>query len=179
MQALEFWKAVTADRANLLERLIGLLEEHRIRYCVIGGQAVNAYSEPVVTLDLDIAIALDQLELARNVLQQEFKVRECPHRLNLSALGSDLRVQIQANPETFSYIDRATEKYVLGLRLPVAAIEDVLEGKIRVAQELTRRPSRQIKDLADIARLLEAQPDLERMIPTDIRARIEAAQAKG
>ena len=52
MRALEFWKTITVDKSNLLERLIALLDEHRIRYCVIGGQAVNAYVEPVVTLDL-------------------------------------------------------------------------------------------------------------------------------
>jgi hypothetical protein len=28
---------------------------------VIGGQAVNAYAEPVVTLDLDLAIAIEQI----------------------------------------------------------------------------------------------------------------------
>jgi hypothetical protein len=36
MQALEFWKAVTVDHANLLESLIRLLDEHKaksIRTC--------------------------------------------------------------------------------------------------------------------------------------------------
>ncbi len=51
MQALAFWKAVTLDQANLLERLIDLLDENEIRYCVIGGQGVNAYIEPLVSLD--------------------------------------------------------------------------------------------------------------------------------
>src|SRR6185312_6598996 len=51
------WKAVTKDHANLLESLIQLLNEHKVKYCVIGGQAINAYAEPVVTLDLDLAIA--------------------------------------------------------------------------------------------------------------------------
>ena len=45
MQALEFWKTVTVDRANLLESLITLLNEHGVKYCVIDGQAVNAYAE--------------------------------------------------------------------------------------------------------------------------------------
>ncbi len=30
MQALEFWKTVTLDHANLLESLIGLLHEHKV-----------------------------------------------------------------------------------------------------------------------------------------------------
>jgi len=50
MQALEFWKTVTVDHANLLESLIGLLNDHGVKYSVIGGQAVNAYAEPVVSL---------------------------------------------------------------------------------------------------------------------------------
>jgi hypothetical protein len=54
MQAYTFWKIIAMDHANLLERLIALFDEHGIRYCVIGGQAVNAYAEPLVSLDLDL-----------------------------------------------------------------------------------------------------------------------------
>ncbi|MCS7039501.1 MAG: hypothetical protein NZP34_07855 [Caldilineales bacterium] len=52
MEALTFWKTVTMDTANLLERLMAFLRERGIRFCVIGGQAVNAYVEPLVSLDL-------------------------------------------------------------------------------------------------------------------------------
>lgn len=44
MQALEFWKTVIVDRSNFLESLIAALASHQIRYSVIGGQGVNAYS---------------------------------------------------------------------------------------------------------------------------------------
>jgi hypothetical protein len=47
LKALEFWKAVTLDQANLLESVIQLLNEHKVKYCVIDGQGVNAYAEPV------------------------------------------------------------------------------------------------------------------------------------
>ena len=57
VRALEFWKAVTVDRADFLESLVALLREQGIRYCVIGGQAVNAYVAPVVSLDLDLVVA--------------------------------------------------------------------------------------------------------------------------
>jgi hypothetical protein len=49
MQALTFWKTITMDYSNLLENLIDLLKKHDIRFCVIGGQAVNAYAEPLVS----------------------------------------------------------------------------------------------------------------------------------
>ena len=43
MQALEVWNAVTMDKSNSLDNLIALLSGRQIRYCVIGGQGVNAY----------------------------------------------------------------------------------------------------------------------------------------
>ena len=172
MKALEFWKTVTNDRANLLERLIGLLEEHEIRYCVIGGQAVNAYVEPVVTLDLDIVVAVDQMELAREILGQEFKLKEFPFSLNITVPGSDVRVQIQRNPELYGIVDRASRKDVLGISLPVAALPDLLRAKIEAAREPTRRGSKRLKDLSDIQRLMESYPEIDPLIPPDIREKL-------
>jgi hypothetical protein len=42
VRAHTFWKTVVGDRADFLDRLIGLLADHDIRYCLVGGQAVNA-----------------------------------------------------------------------------------------------------------------------------------------
>src|SRR5690242_14336668 len=84
MQALEFWKIVTVDHANLLESLISLLNQHRIKYCVIGGQGVNAYAEPVVSLDLDLAMAVEQMSEVERLLREHFAVKRFPHSLNAS-----------------------------------------------------------------------------------------------
>jgi hypothetical protein len=64
--------------------------------------------------------------------------------------------------------DRASEKDVLGLRLPVARVEDVLQGKIWAATDKDRRPSKRRKDLLDIERLVEAFPHLESSVPPDL-----------
>ena len=37
MRALEIWKVVTVDKSGFLDRMVGLLGEHWIRYCVVGG----------------------------------------------------------------------------------------------------------------------------------------------
>ncbi len=37
------------DRANFLEDMLDMLEEHRIRYCVIGGQGVHSYADPLTS----------------------------------------------------------------------------------------------------------------------------------
>src|SRR5271156_324068 len=160
MQALAFWKAVAMDKSNFLEGLIGLLAEQHIRYCVIGGQGVNAYAEPLVSLDLDLVVAVDQMAEVERMLGDRFHLERFPHSLNVSEPGSQLRVQIQTDPRYFDFPSRSAEQEVLGLRLPVASIEDVLDGKIWAAQDPERRPSKRRKDLLDIERLLETHARL-------------------
>ena len=103
MQALTFWKTVVVDKADLLEKLVGLLADHEIRYCVVGGQAVNAYVEPLVSLDLDLAIASGEMAKLEALLGSVFTVERFPHRLNVTLPGSDLRVQIQTDPRYASF----------------------------------------------------------------------------
>ena len=52
--------------------------------------------------------------------------------------------------------------------------EDVLQGKVWAAGDETRRPSKRQKDLADIARLLEAFPELRPTVPAAILDRLIA-----
>lgn len=172
MRARAFWKAITVDRSNLLERFFALLQERRVRFCLIGGQALNAYVEPVVSLDLDVVVASDQLSDLETALGDRFTLERFAHSLNLAEAGSDLRVQIQLDPRYASFVDRASQRDVLGFRVPVAAIEDLLQGKVWAAQDETRRPSKRQKDLADIARALEAFPELRAGVPADVLARL-------
>lgn len=172
MRALAFWKVVTVDQAGFLERLITLLTDQRIRYCVVGGQAVNAYAEPVVSLDLDLAIAMDDLPRAEALMRDAFRVEPFPHSLNLSTPGSDLRVQVQTDPRYAPFVERAGVREVLGLRLPVAHLEDVLQGKLWAVMDPARRPSKRQKDLADIARLVEAHPTLRGQLPPEVLAKL-------
>jgi len=172
MQALAFWKAVAMDKSDFLEGLIALLAEHHIRYCVIGGQGVNAYAEPLVSLDLDLVVAVEQMDEVEKRLGSRFHVERFPHSLNISEPNSQLRVQIQTDPRYLDFPSRSAEQEVLGLRLPVAAIEDVLKGKIWAAQDPERRASKRHKDLLDIERLIETHPKLRGQVPQDILARL-------
>jgi len=160
------------DQSNLLENLISLLNEQGIRFCVIGGQAVNAYVEPLVSLDLDLVVAVDQLEQVEALLESHFDLKRFPHSLNVAVSGSDLRVQIQTDERYSSFVEQAVVRTVLGLELPVASVEDVLQGKIWAALDPERRGSKRQKDLADIARILEKYPELRLKVPQEIRARL-------
>ena len=172
MQALEFWKSVTVDHANLLESLLSLLSQHSINYCVIDGQGVNAYVEPVVSLDLDLAIAVDQMSEVERLLDQHFTVERFPHSLNASVVGSQLRIQIQTDRRYSEFVHAAEVHDLLGLQLPVARLEDVLKGKIWAAMDPERRASKRQKDLADISRLLEKYPRLRTQVPAEILDRL-------
>jgi hypothetical protein len=138
---------------------------------VIGGQGVNAYAEPLVSLDLDLVVAVDQLEEVEKLLGGRFHLERFPYSLNVSEAGSQLRVQIQTDPRYFDFPGRSAERDVLGLLLPVASIEDVLAEKLWAAQDLERRASKRRKDLLDIERLIEAHPQLRGQVPVDILAR--------
>ena len=168
MRAQSFWKTVTMDDSDLLHDLISLVDENQAHYCVIGGQAVNAYAEPLVSLDLDIVIAAEDLARVEALCREVFTVERFPHSINLSKSESDLRVRIQTDPRYFSFTEHASPKTVLGVTLPVARVEDVLQGKIWAVSDHSRRGSKRQKDLADIARLLEGYPDLRDQVPTSI-----------
>ena len=172
MKSSAYWKAVLMDRDNVLEGFLEAPQRTGIRYCLIGGTGVNSYAYPVVTEDLDIAVAAADIDVLQTAMSQRFRVRRFPHRINVSSPDSRLQIQIQTDERYFSLVDGAQLREVLGLHLPVARIEDVLQGKVWDAQDSTRRPSKQLKDLSDIARLLEVSPDLRRLVPDEILAKI-------
>lgn len=174
MKASTFWKTVVDDRSDFLERIVSFLEEEVVRYCVIGGQGVNAYADPVVSLDLDIVVAVEQIPEVEALLARQFKVERFEHSLNVSAAGSDLRLQIQTDPRYFDFVERSAAHDVLGMTLQVADVADVLQGKVWAASDPTRRASKRLKDVADIARIVEAYPALRERLPEDIRRRIDA-----
>lgn len=172
MQALTFWKAVTLDQANLLDHLIHLLNENDIDYCVIGGQGVNAYVDPLVSLDLDLVVAVDQIEQCEALFAEYFSVQRFTHSINISMPESDLRVQIQTDPRYASFVERSEIRDVLGMPMAVANVQDVLQGKIWAALDKDRRSSKRQKDLADIARIIESYPDLKETVPAEVLSRL-------
>ncbi len=170
MTGKNFFNAVVNGRVDILKEFLAFLRAMKSDYCVIGGLAVNAYVEPVVSLDLDVVVAADYLNRVRSTaLKRGFKVEPFEHSLNLAKAGSDLRIQLQTDARYQDFIPRAELKNVLGYRMKVAAVEDVLKGKVWAFLDETRRKSKRQKDLADIMRLVEVFPGLRRRIPSAVR----------
>lgn len=174
MTGKEFMRAVSNGRVDLLQLLLDALAEVKSAYCVIGGLAVNAYAEAVVSLDLDIIVAADKVEkLAGVVGSRGLAVERFEHSINLSCPQSDLRIQLQTDKRYQDYIARARDRDVLGYTMKVAAIEDVLQGKVWAYQDPARRRSKRQKDLADITRLIESHPELEESLPAYVREQLQ------
>jgi hypothetical protein len=174
MTGKAFINAVTNDQDDLLALLLRLLSSTSADYCVIGGLAVNAYVEPVVSLDLDIVVVASQIDrVCAAAAAAGLKVEQLAHSVNLSSSRSDLRIQIRTDERYQAFISRAQPKTVLGYEMRVAAIEDVVQGKVWAYSDSTRRKSKRQKDLADIMRLVEAYPHLASRLPENIRKETE------
>jgi len=141
----------------------------KVDYCLIGGLAVNAYVEPVVSLDLDLVIATEATENLLKAVKKIFEIEKFPHSIYLSSTKSDLRFQIQTDPRYQPFITRSSLRNVMGYEMRVAAVEDVLQGKIWAYSDEQRRRSKRQKDLADIFRLIETFPYLKDLLPESLK----------
>ena len=174
MTGKTFLNSIANGEKDILQIFLDLLSETGTDYCVVGGLAVNAYVEPVVSLDLDVVVVLKDLEkITKLAGRKGFKIERHPHSLNFSSKGSDLRIQLQTDSRYQAFIPRSTPKEILGYRMQVARKEDVLQGKVWAYSDGAKRRSEKQKDLADIMRLVESYPELEKILPEGIQEELK------
>ena len=169
MTGKKFLNAVANGKEDILQIFLDILNRTKTAYCIIGGLAVNAYVEPVVSLDLDVVIEAEDIDkVNEEVIKEGFKVSRFEHSVNLTSSKSDLRIQIQMDSRYQEFLSRASSKEVLGYKMNVASLEDILQGKVWAYSDEKRRLSKRQKDLVDIIRIIEAYPAYEHLIPSDI-----------
>jgi len=157
-------------KSDIIQVFLDILSKTGSRYCLIGGLAVNAYVEPVVSLDMDVvAVNEDVGAICKAAKEQGLKIEQFEHSVNLTSVNSDLRIQLQSDPRYQKFVSTADGRNVLGYTMRVARIEDVLQGKVWAYSDKTRRKSKRQKDLADIFRIIEKFPQLETSLPQSIR----------
>ena len=172
MTEKEFLNGIANGQEDILQKFIDLIDQLKINYCVIGGLGVNAYVEPVVSLDLDIIVAIDRLDQLKETFLKDFTIQEFEHSVKLSTTKSRLRIKLQTDPRYQSFLKGSVNKNILGYEMKVATLEDILKGKIWACQDNKRRQSKRQKDLADIARIIEAYPHCLQSIPEPIRLKL-------
>ena len=169
MTGRQFYDWQTAGGADDVMRMVDALERAELHWCAIGGIAVNHWAaEPMVTRDVDFVVAVDEID--RSVAELEkvgFVAERHPWSVNFRGRS---QVSLQLSMEDFyrNFPSRAVAADVHGILLRVAALDDTLAGKIKAWRTPERLPSKAIKDLGDIARLVEAHPHLEAPLPEDV-----------
>ncbi|NUO79748.1 nucleotidyl transferase AbiEii/AbiGii toxin family protein [candidate division KSB1 bacterium] len=164
-----FLNALANGQADVIQELLDLMNSMNLPYCVIGDLAVNAYVEPVVSLDLEVVIAAEPLAEFVHAAESKFTVKRFEHSVSLESAKSALRMQLQIDSRYQSFLANASLKNILGYEMMVAALEDVLQGKVWAALDPLRRKSKRQKDLADILRLVESYPHLRERLPEAIQ----------
>jgi hypothetical protein len=168
MTGRQFYDWQTAGGADDVMRMVDALERAELHWCAIGGIAVNHWAaEPMVTRDVDFVVAADEVDRAVAALEAVgFTAERHPWSINFRGRS---QVSLQLSSEDFyrDFAARAVAADVHGMLLRVAALEDTLAGKVKAWRTPERRPSKSIKDLADIARLVEAHPGLLATLPED------------
>ncbi|MEO5722458.1 MAG: nucleotidyl transferase AbiEii/AbiGii toxin family protein [Chthoniobacterales bacterium] len=173
MTAKQFFDWQTAGGANDVVRLIDTLEKAEIAWCAIGGVAVNHWArEPMVTRDVDFVVESGVIDAAVRALEMA-GLRSERFEWSINFQG-DSAVSMQLSTEDFyrEFPSRAVAADVHGILLRVASLEDTLSGKIKAWSDEDRRQSKQIKDLADIARLVEAHASLWEKLPAGLKEKI-------
>ncbi|MFW5692777.1 MAG: nucleotidyl transferase AbiEii/AbiGii toxin family protein [Thermoguttaceae bacterium] len=177
MTGKQFFDWQTSGGADDVMRLVDVLERADIPWCAIGGIAVNHWAkQPMVTQDVDLVVATDAVEHAVALLEQAgFRAERFPWSVNFKGRSA---VSIQLSTEDFyrDFPSRAVPADVHGILMRVASLHDTLRGKLKAWSTPERRQSKRIKDLADIARLVESHPGVWEDLPDELRSQIERPQ---
>lgn len=172
MTAVEAYELTTQGGASDFARVIAVCEAVG-PYCLIGGLAVNCYVEPVYTLDAHLVVIADRLPALTILLRERgFETEVHKHSLNAQAAGSKLRIQFTTDLRYQAFPSRAVDAEVLDVRVKIACLEDIVQGKLWAYGDPSRRLSKRKKDELDLIRLAEAYPELRSKYPEEIRKQL-------
>ena len=174
MTPKKFYDWQTAGGTNDVMRMVDCLERADLPWCTIGGIAVNHWAdEPMVTQDVDFVVATESVELVTELLEKVgFKSERFEWSINFYGQS---KVSIQLSTEDFykEFPSRSVPADIHGILMRVASLEDTLCGKIKAWRDTERRQSKKLKDLGDIARLVESHPHLWEFLDADLKEIID------
>ena len=127
----------------------------------------------MVTQDVDFVVAAESVTLATQLLEEAgFKSERFAWSINFRGHS---KVSMQLSTENFykEFPSRAVPADVHGILMRVASLEDTLRGKIKAWRDAERRQSKKLKDLGDIARLVESHPSLWESLDPDLKEIIQ------
>jgi hypothetical protein len=173
MTAKQFFDWQTSGGTDDVMRLVDCLERADVAWCCIGGIAVNHWAgQPMVTQDVDFVVAAEAVERVVLLLEDAgFRAERFDWSVNFTGRSV---VSLQLSTEAFyqEFPSRAAAADVHGILMRVASLDDTLKGKMKAWSDPARRQSKRIKDLADIARLVEAHPTLWASLTDELKRQV-------
>ena len=174
MTPKKFFDWQTSGGTDDVMRLVNCLERADIQWCAIGGVAVNHWaSEPMVTQDVDFVVAAESIDTTVKVLEEAgFASERFQWSVNFKGKS---KIAVQLSTESFykEFPSRSVPADIHGILMRVASLEDTLQGKILAWKDAERRQSKKMKDLADIARLVESHAQLWNILDLQLKEIIQ------
>lgn len=153
---------VDADKVGALADAVRALEAIAAPHALVGGVAVGIRSGvPRATLDTDLAVrsTVDRARVVAAMVEAGFSLRgEFEHSINFRHASGE-PVQLVLDPGFDAMIDRAESLQTAGLQVRVVTTNDLIAMKRRAAADPARRPSKALRDQADVALLRGDVPD--------------------
>ena len=173
MTATEVFESVSNGGSSDFALLVQILYKHG-RWCLVGGLAVNCYVEPVFTMDADIVVVSRELSaIQAELIARGFSVEEYEHSVNAQMKGSQLRIQFTVDQRYQKFLADTKTMEVLGEKVPVASLENIVRGKVWAWSDPKRRLSKRKKDELDLIRIAERYPELRNLMPPVISKQLE------
>jgi hypothetical protein len=146
------------ELVEAMKRAGAALRDEGIRFALAGGLACWARGGPVTDHDVDFLIKPEDAEAAISALQKAgMRPERPPEDWLLKAYHEDTLVDLifcpSGGPVTDDMLDRAEEREVMAMRLPVSSLEDVLATKLLALTE--QEPD--YASVLEIARTLREQ----------------------
>jgi hypothetical protein len=170
------------DKERVLACLIDVMERERIPYAVMGGVAVQLYTEePRTTADLDIALH-DRGDIPGESLERAGFMHDGSHEWSdnwrapaPAGTNRRARIAVQFSDDRLmsASVDRAVMVRAGDLSFPLVTMDDLIRLKLAAAEEPERRASKRNQDVNDVTRLLEEHPELD---SAETRKRIRAVK---
>ena len=154
-----FFQKGNNDRVDFFNLWIDFVERHGIDYCLVGGLAVNAYCEFRGTVDMDMVVA--DLERVLEKIKPPMYAKPWRFFVKVRCDKSDLTVQLQKHTWFKEYLKRAVTRKVLGRKVRVACLKDLIASKEMAVASPKRNKAKQFVDQRDLVLLKKLAKKLE------------------
>jgi hypothetical protein len=147
------------------------LRDAEIKFALAGGLAIWARGGPVTDHDVDILVKPEDAERAQQALTEAgLRPERPPEDWLLKSHHDDTVVDLifspSGGPVTDELLDRADDREVMAMRLPVSSMEDVLTTKLLALTE--QEPD--YSSVLEVARTLR-----EQILWDEVRERTESS----